>query len=334
MELLILMGLGGAVFLLDDLFSPEDREAVNQATDEVDQLDPALLEQLRGDILAEVDASDVQTLTSDFGATYEAGDGATVVDTGELEGTEGPDLIVFDGATQVAFGNGGDDTLVGDDEGYSDNLFGGTGADVLLGEGGQDLIQGEEGNDLLDGGPGDDEVYGQGGADTLYGGEGDDVLSSAWLYGDENPEGLDILSGGPGDDTVDVGDGIALVSLGTGADSLTVGETTASFNITEEERFAQIDDTTIAVITDFDPAEDELVLSVAAPNDDLPSGPLGVALAETTTNLGPATVVVPTLNGQALNQGGAGDAALTAGYAVLQGLTPADLAGAKISVTR
>ncbi len=73
-----------------------------------------------------------------------------------------------------AFGNDGDDTLIGGD--FVDMLTGGPGDDTLIGNGYGDGMSGDEGNDTLNGGPGSDTLDGgadsdicDGGPDTDYG---------------------------------------------------------------------------------------------------------------------------------------------------------------------
>ena len=71
-----------------------------------------------------------------------------------------------DGVTFTLYGGGGDDILIGGDDGV-DVLRGGSGNDVLLGNGGDDLLYGGSGDDELEGGAGDDELQGNSGADTF-----------------------------------------------------------------------------------------------------------------------------------------------------------------------
>lgn len=81
-------------------------------------------------------------------------------------GGAGDDRFVNDtGFISHAFGDGGNDTLVGG--GNYDYLVGGTNHDRLLGRGGNDTLEGLGGFDTLNGGAG---------MDYLYGGADDDVL--------------------------------------------------------------------------------------------------------------------------------------------------------------
>lgn len=72
------------------------------------------------------------------------------------------------------WGEGGDDTLYGDDD--RNMYWGGTGNDSMYGEGNDDLLEGMEGDDLLIGGAGSDYLQGQEGADILEGGAGMNTL--------------------------------------------------------------------------------------------------------------------------------------------------------------
>ncbi len=65
--------------------------------------------------------------------------------------------------------------LESDTDGH-DNLYGGSGDDLLLGLGGNDHLSGGSGNDILLGGSGDDYLSGGEGSDILLGGSGNDVI--------------------------------------------------------------------------------------------------------------------------------------------------------------
>lgn len=120
-----------------------------------------------------------------------------------LNGTLGGDVID---------GQGGDDTIWGDQQGGGDlvgerdTIFGGAGNDTIRGQGGDDDIYGDvgaavgmnDGDDVLYGGAGNDRLFGGLGSNELYGGDGDDSLSSIDGYlralGDK-----DVLDGGAGE---------------------------------------------------------------------------------------------------------------------------------------
>ena len=137
---------------------------------------------------------------------------ATIVGSGHIEGTNGPDVIVGGPGADQIFGNGGDDVIcAGDGNNY---VEGGTGADVLIG--GESLPPfaptNDNNDDTLNGGPGDDLIAGLSGNDILDGDKGSDELIGMG--------GVDNISGGPGDDTVFAGPGQDFVGGDAGADTI------------------------------------------------------------------------------------------------------------------
>lgn len=101
-----------------------------------------------------------------------------VGETDELFGSNDGEFIAGRFGDSVLFGNGGEDTLIGDLEGEgNDKLFAGKGNDEVLGNGGDDILFGEEGNDNLFGGAGNDYLRGGDGNDNLFGGEGTDIFA-------------------------------------------------------------------------------------------------------------------------------------------------------------
>jgi Ca2+-binding RTX toxin-like protein len=95
---------------------------------------------------------------------------------GDIEGTEGDDVL---------YGTAGDDIIRGRE-----------GDDTIYGRGGNDLICAGRGNDIVGGGEGDDIVHGGFSADELRGGAGDDYFFPAL--------GDDLVDGGDGSDRVDL----------------------------------------------------------------------------------------------------------------------------------
>jgi Ca2+-binding RTX toxin-like protein len=97
-------------------------------------------------------------------------------------GSQGSDVINFNGGANVLDGRGGNDTIIAG--GGSDTVLGGTGNDTLLGENGNDTLNGGEGDDAMNGGGGNDLfVFNDNfGADTITGfdanpgGGGQDLL--------------------------------------------------------------------------------------------------------------------------------------------------------------
>jgi Ca2+-binding RTX toxin-like protein len=100
--------------------------------------------------------------------------------------TANPDGLANDGAA-------GERDRIGTD---IENLFGGSGNDVLSGSSARNRIDGRDGNDVLNG-LGDNDLLQPGaGNDVLNGGGGDDVVNYAPAV-----DGRDVFSGGPGRDT-------------------------------------------------------------------------------------------------------------------------------------
>ncbi len=127
---------------------------------------------------------------------------ATPASGTRIRGGAGNDAITLsrtDGLAR-AYGNGGDDTLVG--ESGRDHLYGNAGNDSIRGERGNDSLSGGAGDDTIDGGigrdritgdAGNDELQGNSGRDTIEAGDGDDLIKAADSFGDE-------LHGGAGVD--------------------------------------------------------------------------------------------------------------------------------------
>ncbi|MFC4785789.1 calcium-binding protein [Nocardioides sp. MAHUQ-72] len=167
---------------------------------------------------------------------------ATIVGTGYLTGTPGPDVIVARGGAEV-HAHGGDDRVcgailvyggAGDDrirfggrggdypelsgQGGDDlvvltvdrvgHLGGGGGDDTLRSRGAEQFLDGGPGADVLVAGPGSDSLFGMGSDDRLVGGRGSDTVDGRG--GDdllEGGRGNDELVGGRGDDTGRAGAG-------------------------------------------------------------------------------------------------------------------------------
>jgi Ca2+-binding RTX toxin-like protein len=110
-------------------------------------------------------ASSLWTVSALAGPPRCFGQDATIVSSGEIEGTSGDDVIV-----------------------------GSNGSDEIRGLGGDDLICGRSGFDTIDGGAGNDNLGGGDKSDTLRGGSGNDRLRGGRMF--------DFLEGGPGDDKI------------------------------------------------------------------------------------------------------------------------------------
>jgi Ca2+-binding RTX toxin-like protein/subtilisin family serine protease len=167
-----------------------------------------------------------------------------------LDGGDGNDILD---------GGEGDDTLLG--AASNDSLWGGEGADNILGNDGEDLLFGNAGNDFVEAGKGNDIFYGGKGADGILGGGGNDSLyANQGLDVVVGGEGNDIIFGGKGDDTL-AGIDASAINPGIGEfDNLTGGEGNDLFFLGNSEEIYYSGDGN-AVISDFNSAEDAIVLS-------------------------------------------------------------------------
>ncbi|MCT7967866.1 hypothetical protein NG799_16115 [Laspinema sp. D1] len=139
-----------------------------------------------------------------------------------------------------------DDTLLGTQG--NNFIYGWQGNDVLTGTDGDDILYGDEGNDSLSGGNGNDLLAGSQGDDVFDGGDGNDIL-----YGGQ---GEDVLIGGLGGDRLFGDAGFDTFYLESGADTVTGGKDKDTFIL-----FPTLGGNTLAeaaIITDFNPLEDEL----------------------------------------------------------------------------
>lgn len=140
----------------------------------------------------------------------------------------------------------GNDTITG--SAAADFIRGGKGDDDILGSGGGDRLFGDKNRDFLDGGLGNDILRGGKGVDLLFGGEGADTL-----IGEVD---VDIYKGGGGSDTFVLRRDQAGLVQDLGAISLIPGLPDS----------IQLPD---AIITDFNPAEDSLLLTDGLTKADL-----------------------------------------------------------------
>jgi hypothetical protein len=92
------------------------------------------------------------------------GSSPTITGAGEIEGTDGDDVIL---------GSGGDDRVSA--KGGNDKICTGAGNDRVGAGPGNDEVDGGAGDDEIDGGPGDDSVLGSEGDDVMRCGPGTDV---------------------------------------------------------------------------------------------------------------------------------------------------------------
>lgn len=169
--------------------------------------------------------------------------------TGYLLGGAGDDLIDMR--------NAGEDSriaVVGGDG--TDTFYGSAGADYFIDDG-----DAAEGVELFDSGAGDDVINGNRGSASVIGGEGNDVISGYDVSYLDNGRGftyisrylddaVDTLEGGAGNDTL-IGSTGDILTGGTGADEMRV-------IWSDSDTLVE----TATVITDFDPSEDTLRISV------------------------------------------------------------------------
>ncbi len=179
----------------------------------------------------------------------------------ELSGAfDGHDTLYGGGDGDFAgdklYGNGGNDTLFGDngdgtgDTVYGDTVYGNAGDDLLYGEAGGDTLYGDDGGfpmkkiaqpDLLTDGPvneyaltlptSNDTLYGGTGADTYYGNQGDDLL----VYRISDGPGVNVIYGDSGDgNLLGTDDSLLIVNDTAGAVDVTVRPSGDTVNGTEQ----------------------------------------------------------------------------------------------------
>lgn len=114
-----------------------------------------------------------------------------------LYGGRGNDSIDAGTGFVVVEGGDGDDVIrtgLSRDAGFSANIFGGAGGDLIYSEGAA-YIDGGTGIDTIYGGDGDDVIVDGGGIDTLFGGGGSDSFSLGGSLGQTIVDGGDGLDG-------------------------------------------------------------------------------------------------------------------------------------------
>ena len=149
---------------------------------------------------------------------------------GDVFGTDSHDVLGHAGADHIRGTN------------TADTLRGGGGADLLEGRGGKDVLVGGDGNDTLFGGGGSDSLHLDKGSDTAFGGPGNDRFhtgnDASTMLGDSGKDRFYIRADSHGH----------LISGGQGADQF---------------HFTALGGGSGARITDFDPAEDRLLIDGA-----------------------------------------------------------------------
>ena len=193
-----------------------------------------------------------------------------------IAGTSGSDSITGDTDDNSIVGGEGNDTL--DGAAGDDRLFGGDGEDLLIGSqgddqlfgGGQsDIILGEEGDDTLRGGAGNDVLLDTTGEDRFFGDLGRDVIISAGFevnsdnLSDDLPNGIaDLFEALEAETSEDVDSGADTVDGGYGADLMIFGSNDVVTGGNGGDTFiggSWIEAGNSAIITDFDPEEDQLL---------------------------------------------------------------------------
>ncbi|MGJ8621214.1 MAG: calcium-binding protein [Yoonia sp.] len=208
-----------------------------------------------------------------------------------LTGTPGADLIRGFSGNDTVEGNGGLDDLRGGSGNDTvtggsgrDVIDGGSGEDRLFGLAGNDTIEGDADNDYIDGGYGSDVIRGGYGNDTILGGPGARLIDGELVNATERD---DTLRGEAGDDTIYSWGGTGLVVGGQNpdgeaddVDTLVLVTGTAELGDaagdTQFYALANLNDDqeTLAIITEFDVEEHELILTVdAADSVDLTTTP-------------------------------------------------------------
>jgi len=140
---------------------------------------------------------------------------------GQINGTNGDDIIIGTSGNDAINGRQGNDSLdgsLGDDTLYggkgSDTLLGASGNDALFGGRGADILNGDDGNDILFGGKGDDLLNGGLGNDTLTGGKGVDKFLLSTNSGTDTITDFEV-----GKDFLVLGNGLSFSQLAISQDS-------------------------------------------------------------------------------------------------------------------
>jgi len=242
------------------------------------------------------------------------------VGTVEIQGTEEDDIISAGADVEVTFAEDGNDAVFGGD--HDQVIFGGAGDDALFAEDGSDQVFGDEGDDLMFGGGDDDLLVGDAGEDTIFGGAGNDMIFPSSLVEFTDASDVDVVGAGEGDDIVYVRAETALIELGVGEDDVLV----------HTDSFVE-GNSPLAIITDFDPDEDQIVLGVYAPDfqfeGDANSLEISSTLTQIETAQGPATLVVPSVDDAELAEALTG---ANIGHAILIGVTPDQIETGNIRV--
>ncbi len=148
-----------------------------------------------------IGGADDDTLIGDLGADQlYGGDGNDLLDNRNDIGTGA--------SVNLAYGEAGNDTLLGGDGG--ETFTGGDGNDSLEGNAGNDWLEGNAGNDRLDGGASNDSLQGGDGDDTLLGGDGANTILTG-LGNDtiRHGGGRDVITNEGGQDVLEIREGLS-----------------------------------------------------------------------------------------------------------------------------
>lgn len=201
------------------------------------------------DVLSSLTTS--ETITGGEGEDTLDGSGETLPRS--YDGGAGDDFNLAAKVADAAEGGDGSDTIrpaAGDDLSYGgagdDVIADGFGRDIIYGGEGADSLSGGADGDFLQGGVGADTLIGSGGSDYLAGGSDNDVIDGRADQGDgPKDDGVDSLFGGTGNDQLFL-DNADQAEGGEGADLFTIDEVAAGDGA--------------VMITDFDPATDEIAI--------------------------------------------------------------------------
>lgn len=175
-------------------------------------------------------------------------------------GGEGDDqILIGNGIENRAYGGPGDDLIVLEDSGAQATVWGGEGDDTLVGNGALSFIERPDGTtdiltNVLRGEEGDDLII-LGPNDQGFGGPGNDRLESYDLAtGDGRTFGGSFMHGGPGDDLLS----------GKLGDTMTGGIGNDQFSLLVP---LGNPDAPPAIITDFNPLTDDLMVTFEVETD-------------------------------------------------------------------
>lgn len=171
-------------------------------------------------------------------------------------------LVLLSGSSQTSFdrcsapsisGTSGSDVLKGTKN--ADVIAGLGGNDTIRSKGGNDIVCGGEGDDAVDGGPGNDELDGGAGQNHLDGGAGTDLCVAGTSTRCERPPPSPSPSISGVAPTVTTTASTRTYVEDDGSDRAIDNQLTVS-----DPDSTQLQGATVRITSNFDPAEDELVM--------------------------------------------------------------------------